>query len=335
MKVNGTLGVSGISVADPSFPTGDNVSLALAAANGTVTLSTSVAAGVTTSQVAGNGTSSVTITSPLAAINATLAATSGLTYMPSNGFNGTDTLTLSASDTLGNSASNSFTVAVGLTISVPSAETLKVNSSQDISGVSLSDVGLSTTDNLTVTLAAMHGIGTVSTTVTGGITNLQVTGNGTASVTIMAPLAALNATLAASGGLSYTPINGFHGSDTLSISAGDILGGRNSSTVSLLVVGPLTIAAPATAQVVKANGTIGVSGISLTDPSLPASNNVTLNLAVADGTVTLSTAVAGGITSSQLTGNGTSSVTITAAVGRDQCHARRHEWPKLHAHQCF
>ena len=102
VKAGGTVAISGVSLADPSLPSATNVTLTLGVSHGTLAVSTSVSSGLTASQVATNGTGSVTITAPLAAINATLAASSGLTYTTTSAFNGSDTLSLSASDTESN-----------------------------------------------------------------------------------------------------------------------------------------------------------------------------------------------------------------------------------------
>ena len=66
-------------------------------------------AGITSSQVTGNGTGSVSITAPLAAINATLAGAAGLTYTPGLSFTG-DTVSMSANDSLGNTTTASLTI---------------------------------------------------------------------------------------------------------------------------------------------------------------------------------------------------------------------------------
>jgi hypothetical protein len=52
-----------------------------------------------------------------------------------------------------------------------------------------------------------NGVLNVNTTIAGGVTAEQVTGNGTSSVTITAPRLALNRTLAAPNGLAYRPAN--------------------------------------------------------------------------------------------------------------------------------
>ena len=311
------LGVSGISLADPLLPASDNVTLTLAVADGTVTLSTAVTNGLTTSEITGNGTGSVTVSAPLASINATLATTSGLSYTPTSGVNGTDTLVLTGSDSLGNNGTGSIPLVVAgpLTITAPSTQQIvKPGSTLGVSGISVADPSLPASDIVTVTVAATHGAATLSTSVTNGIAASQVTGNGTDSVTITAPLAAINATLATASGLTYAPTSGFNGSDTLSLAASDALTNNSTGRVSLLAVGPLTVTAPSGQQAAVSRNALSITGVSLNDPSLPATNNVTLTLKASHGAVMLSTAVAGGITSSQVTGNGTSSVTITAPL---------------------
>ena len=110
--MNGTVAVKDIALSDPYLPTSDDVTLSLAVTNGTLSLSTSIASGIASNQVTNNGTGSVTVVAPLAAINATLADGSGLTYTPTSGFSGSDTLNLSAVDPLSNS--NSAAVAISV-----------------------------------------------------------------------------------------------------------------------------------------------------------------------------------------------------------------------------
>ena len=317
VKTGGALGISGISIADPSLPTSDNVTVTFAVSSGIVTLSTSVTTGITSGQVTGNGTGSVTVTAPLAEINATLALASGLVYSPNSGFSGADSLGIAASDPVGNSTSSTASLAVAgpMSITTPTGQqAVKTNTPLGITGVAVSDPGLPTTDNVTVVFAVADGIVTLSTAVSSGVTTAQVTGNGTNDVTITAPLAAINATLTAKSGLVYTPTSAFTGTDTLSVSASDPLSNSTSGSVSLAVAGPLTITAPSAQQTVTSGIARAISGISLADPGLPTTDNVTLTLTATHGTIALSTATSGGVTSSQLTGNGTASVTITAPL---------------------
>ncbi|HEY4312127.1 MAG TPA: peptidylprolyl isomerase [Pirellulales bacterium] len=316
LKTNGSVAITSISVTDPGLSSTDNVTLVLNAGHGTLTLSTSITSGLTAGQITGNGTSNVTITAPLAAINATLAAAAGLTYAPTTGFNGTDTIGLSANDTHNNSNTASFSAtAIGpVTVTVPSGtSTIGSSANSSITGISLTDSSLPSTSNVTVNLSAAHGTLTLLTNVTGGLTAAQISGNGTSNLTITAPLAAINATLAAANGLVYKAISGFAGSDSVSLTATDPVSNTNTASVSLAVVGPLSVTIPAT-PTVKLNTPLAITGLSVADPSLPTTSNVTLTLAVTHGVITLSTTVTNGLTSSQITGNGTASVTITGPL---------------------
>ena len=240
VAVNGAIGVSSIAIADPSLPTNVNVNLTLTVADGSATLLTSTAGGITSTEITGNGTGNVTITAPLSAINTTLAASGGLTYAPISGFNGTDTLALSAADPFGNSkATNvSITVAGPLAITTSGGQSVAGGGTLLVSGISLADPSLPTSDNVTLTVSATSGTATLSTSVAGGITSSQVTGNGSGSLTITAPLAAINTTLANPNGLTYAPNSGFNGMDALVLSADDPLGNSSTSSVSITITLP-------------------------------------------------------------------------------------------------
>jgi Bacterial Ig domain len=91
---------------------------------------------------------------------------------------------------------------------LPAVFTMAAGATVNLSGISLTDPDAGS-GNMTVTFSTTIsnlGVGLLQldTTVPGGITAAQVTGNGTASITINAPLAAINATLAAAHGLDYT-----------------------------------------------------------------------------------------------------------------------------------
>jgi hypothetical protein len=271
---------------------------------------------VTSSQVIDNGTASVIVVAPLAAIVATLAASNGLTYTPVSVFNGIDTMSVSANDTLGHSATSSVSITVAGPLSVmppDGAETVKVNGTLAVSGFSLDDRSLPNADEVTVVFTASHGTVSLSTGVTGGISAGQVVSNGTDSVAVTAPLAAIDATLAATSGLTYTPAGGFNGSDVLTLAASDTLGNASVGSVVITVAGPIAILAPGQ-QTVSMNSTLVVSGLAIADPWLPTGDNVTVVFTAIHGTVTLSTAVTNGITGAQVTTNGTASVSVAATL---------------------
>ncbi|HEY7811060.1 MAG TPA: Ig-like domain-containing protein, partial [Allosphingosinicella sp.] len=100
-----------------------------------------------------------------------------------------------------------------------------------ITGISIGDADAdATTETFTVTLSVVFGTLTIRTDVTGGLTPLQVSGNGTALITVTGTQNAINATLAATtaaaqgslpNGLVYTPDANFNGADRLSVVTND------------------------------------------------------------------------------------------------------------------
>ena len=100
-----------------------------------------------------------------------------------------------------------------------------------ISGLSIADADAdATTETFTVTLSVAHGKLQIRDDVTGGLTAVQITNNGTASVTLTGTQNAINATLAATNGaingndpngVLYTPTLDWHGADTLTMVTND------------------------------------------------------------------------------------------------------------------
>jgi hypothetical protein len=95
-----SLQITGVSVADQDA-NGAAEQVTLTVQHGTLTLRNDVPSGLDFSQISHNGTSVVTLTGTLDAINNTLNSAGGLIYQGVQDFNGTDTLTVSAND-LGN-----------------------------------------------------------------------------------------------------------------------------------------------------------------------------------------------------------------------------------------
>jgi hypothetical protein len=89
-----------------------------------------------------------------------------------------------------------------------------------ILGVAVADLDAGT-NNLNLTLSAANGTISVATAVAGGVRATQVSGNNSAAVTIVAPLAALNATLSNPNGLSYTSRSDFNGTENLLVAVND------------------------------------------------------------------------------------------------------------------
>lgn len=102
--------VTGISVSDvDANPSTQDIRVTLSVANGTITLRTDVAGGITGADITGGaaaavGATSIVITATQNQINKTLAAVNGssqangLVYTPNANFNGADTLTITTND---------------------------------------------------------------------------------------------------------------------------------------------------------------------------------------------------------------------------------------------
>ena len=86
-----------------------------------------------------------------------------------------------------------------------------------IGGVSISDDDAGGGD-LTVILSVNRGFLNVSASVPGGIASGDITGNGSARVTMEGALAELNATFGDAAGIRYHSDPNFVGTDTLNIS---------------------------------------------------------------------------------------------------------------------
>ncbi|MCZ2342316.1 MAG: cadherin-like domain-containing protein [Bacteroidales bacterium] len=232
-SINIPLAITSVSVSDVDAGTADIV-VTLSVGTGTLTLSDTIPGGVVSGQMTGNGTSSVTITAPQAAINATLTVSGGLTYTPPNGYSGTTTFTILTDDqgNTGNGGPLTDSDTIDLVVTdqnLPPSNTLPATFTTDedtplvLSGISVADPDAGT-GNIKVTFTVTNGTDgtlTVNTAVMGGVSSGQVTTNGTNMVVITAPLAAINATLADAAGLTFTPSADFHGNVTLTMTTDD------------------------------------------------------------------------------------------------------------------
>ncbi|HPM84219.1 MAG TPA: Ig-like domain-containing protein, partial [Candidatus Anammoximicrobium sp.] len=337
-----------IAVTDVDVADGTNqLKVDLQVSHGTLTLDLTVSGGLQPADVTGNGTSHIAIdkVSP-GKINATLSALSGLTYRPALNYNGPDVLTIVADDK-GNTggAVTPTTVAVPIAIaavndapqlpwSVPpgvapaplTSEDVPVHIKWPANPVVDVDVSESPGDGrLTVTLSASHGTLTVSTNY--GLTSGDFNGsNSGGTVEFTAPLAAINATLSAATGVQYAPNLNYNGKDTVVVTVND----RGNTDAGLM--NPLTARGTVTVTVVAVNDppVITVPAASVTvdeDTDLPLQVQVTdvdaaegtgelqMTLQVFRGTLTVDTAVSGGVGAGGVTGNGTTAISL---VGTQQ-----------------
>jgi hypothetical protein len=225
------LTITGLSIADPDVGT-SSVSVTFSVANGKISVATSVSNGLTASQIVGNNTSQIVLTGPLSKINATLASVQGLAYRGLSNFDGSDILTVLTSD-LGHAgiatpqvATDSVAIQVDA-VNDPPVNTVPTGSLSVVTGSTLNVNGLSLADvdlagqSAVVTLSVQHGTLFVRADVASGLTAADVLNNGTGSVTITAPLSRLLPTFAAVGGVTYVAVNGYIGSDTLTMNSND------------------------------------------------------------------------------------------------------------------
>ena len=266
---NTNLTITGVSVADPDAGT-SRVQVTVVVAGGAAIL-----VNVPNVTVTGNGSAAVTAVGTVANLTAAL---NGMLFLPASNFNGFATVRVTAND-LGASPAPALTDAKTVTIGVGSVNQPPVNTlpagplatNEDtpltVTGLAVADVDAGTAA-IRVTLSAANGTVQVRTTVVGGVTAAQVSGNGTAAVTIDAPQAAINAALAA--GAVYTPAQDFFGTDALTVTTNDL--GNAGGTVGIdidpvaVVVSPLndaptfTVTAP-TVTVTEDTGTVTVANV--------------------------------------------------------------------------
>ncbi len=230
----------------------------------------------------------------------------------------TNTVVLSQAITAVNDAPVN-TVGGDLTVAEDSGAT-------NVTGMSISDVDANAaTDVFTVTLDVLHGTLNLNTGVPSGVTAGNVTGNGTATIVLTGTINQVNTTLAAAGGLTYTPTGNYNGSDRVQITTND--GGatgqdpgltgtatseqdQDSKTITVTAVNdPVTGTAPATATLDEDSTNVAITGMSIADidATLAPSGVYEVTLTSTNGTMTLTTST--GLTFSA--GSATASATMT------------------------
>jgi hypothetical protein len=260
----------------------------------------------------GQGTTALTLTGSLAAINAALV---GLTYQASTA--GTDWLWVSANTAAGPQSVSPVVLTVDpatpvapITTAVPTVApringpanaTLSDGAAQSLSGISLS--GSEPASPLTVTISDSTGI--LHTTASGDVTER---GEGSTALTLTGSLAAINIEL---GSLTYqaaTP-----GTDWLWVSASAGTGPKAVSPVVLTIAQapPSISSAPLVTTPIKAvlpaGATLHLAGVTVTGspPEAP------LSIRVSDSTGVLNTTPLTGVTDQ---GEGSSNLTLYGSL---------------------
>jgi hypothetical protein len=294
-----------IAVSDVS---GTAEQLTLTVSHGTLSLGTTT--GLT---VSGNGSGDVVLTGSLDNLNTDLAS---LSYTPTAGYFGTDTLSLSDTDTT-DSLSGAISVALTIqalapAVSAPATENVDANSSLAFSTGNGNAISISDPNPGGDSLSLSVGHGTLTLPTVSGLTFTSGS-NGGASFTVTGTLSNLAAAL---NGLSYQPTLNYLGADSLSISITNLGDNKSASTsVSLDVLAFPTVTGPSTANVTENVTFTFTSGngneISVSDLSA-GGNADQLTLSAGDGTLTLGSTT--GITFTSGT-NGSAAFTISGTVG--------------------
>lgn len=283
------LALSRISLADSDAGSGAE-KLTFTVAAGTLTVSASVAGGVSSSQITGNGTSSVTITAPIQAINSTLGDAAGLVYAPAKDANGDVTLSMMTDDQGNSGSGGAKTDADQATISIsavndppsvklPATASTGADSTLNLTGISIADVD-NGGGNYFIVFAAANGSLSLGTSVAGGVDASELSGNGSSLVTAFTTLAKINATLADPSGMLFTPAPGFAGTALLNVLANDLgasgsggmMSGSATQSISVKrVLDHFAIAVPANAVAGKV--------FTVTIQARDASDNLIINYA--------------------------------------------------------
>ena len=317
-----------ITINDVDLASG-SLRVTLTVTQGTVTINR--VAGISFPDGIGDGTNDVTMTFIAASISSLNLALNGMIYRPNPGVNGSDTLTVTVNDqgNTGAGGPKETTRVIPITINavndaptliVPGTQTTledtaKVFSTGTANAISVADIDVGIAGLVQVALVSTNGTLTLGST--SGVTFDNGTTNGNASVTFRGLVADVNAAL---NGLSYLPNLNFSGSASLSIVVNDLgnvgSGGAKSATgnvaISVSAVNDAPInSVPSGGLSTSEDITLTISGasaISIADVDVGlASEQVTLS--VTNGRLTLGTT-----TGLAVTGNSTSTVTVTGSI---------------------
>ena len=202
-------------------------------------------------------------------------------------------------------------------LDVPDAQNTDEDVSIAIGGVSVADVDAGSND-ITLTLTMDYGVLTVGDSVIGGLSASDISGNGTDTVILTGSQFEINATLADAMGITYTPTLNFNGDATLTVESNDGgstgVGGPLTFTETVTITvdpvnDPAVITVPGD-QTTDEDVALAISGVSVSDADA-GSNDITVTLTVSNGTIDVSDTVSGGLTSGEISGNGTSTVILT------------------------
>jgi hypothetical protein len=335
------LTISGLMIVDPDAASA-TIEVTLSVLHGRLAVwPTFLPGGIT-----GDNTDRVVLRGTLEQINSTLAHPSGLVYVnnPMH-YNGGDRLTIVVND-LGNSGTGGAQQTVALIpiwiaaqndapiIAVPGTVSATEDLPLTIQGISIADADADiaeTTDvgagsgEIQVTLSAPRGTLNVAAAMAPAV---EVTNNSTSSVTLWGTLSDINLVLAA--GVTYLGLQDLNGNDVITVTAND-LGNwpppaqttTETFTVSVAAVNDAPVITAPTKATADEDTELSLNGFELVDvDSGAAPITVTLTTTnrsdglLPNGTLTIKPVMNGVDPSTQVTGNGSSLVTITAPAAQ-------------------
>jgi VCBS repeat-containing protein len=279
-----------LSVSDVDAGSDPGFEVQLSVSHGTLTLSQTTGLTVT-----GNGTASVDLTGTLANCNAAL---NGLTYTPTAGYFGPDTLAITSNDhgATGSGGAKSDSDNLSITVNHVNHPPLAT------------DDAYSTNEDTPLTVSAP-----------GVLTNdTDIDSDPLHAVLVSGPSHAAPSgfTLNADGSFSYTPAADYNGSDSFTYKANDGTADSNVATVTLTInaVNDAPVNHLPSAQSVNQDSSLTLSSgnsnlLSVSDVDAGSDPGFEVQLSVSHGTLTLSTT--SGLT---VTGNGTASVDMTGTL---------------------
>ena len=277
-----------LSVSDVDAGSDPGFEVQLSVSHGALTLSTT--SGLT---VTGNGTASVDLTGTLANANTSL---NGLTYTPTSGYFGPDTLAITSNDHGATGSGGALTDSDNLSITV-----VHVNHPP-----LATDDAYSTNEDTPLTISAP-----------GVLTNdTDIDSDPLHAVLVSGPSHSSSFILNADGSFSYTPSADYNGSDSFTYKANDGTADSNVATVSLTVnaVNDAPVNHLPAAQSVNQDSSLTLSSgdgnlLSVSDVDAGDDPGFEVLLFVSHGTLTLSRT-----TGLAVTGNGTASLDLTGTL---------------------
>ncbi|KRA66514.1 hypothetical protein ASD79_04420 [Caulobacter sp. Root655] len=341
------IAVTGLQIGDVDANPGiTDVAVSLAVTKGVLTLLTNVAGGLTSGDIVGNGTASITLTATLNQINATLAATNGLLFTGTTNVNGTATLTVVVNDG-GNTGSggalsdtDNYTVTITAVNDAPvvsgdGTETLAATN-EDVANAGLTNTVSAlfsgqyddSADQVTggSSANAFAGVAVVANGSSAGTGQWQYY-NGSSWVNVGAASTAAAVTLAASAPLRFLPATDFNGpAPTLTVKLVDASGGAltNGAVVNVTTSGGSTPYSAGTVvldhsvtAINDAPVTTGGAAVTLTtigEDSAPGAGQTVSSLFTSHFS-DAKDQVSGGSTADALTGIAVTANTATAAQG--------------------